>query len=118
MLGDVRSGAQLGDVVGEHLRRGELGGAVAPDACGHGKRGVRALDARAAQIDQTKVKTAVCNLLGKGSARRSNNDVAQGDITVHKRCIELLGAQEDLSQAFSDCGDGVCGNAAALGAVG
>lgn len=37
---------------------------------------------------------------------------------MHKRYIELLGTQEDLSQAFSDCGDGVCGNAAALGGVG
>ena len=60
----------------------------------------------------------MCNLLVKGPARRANNDVAQGDIAVRKRCIELLDAQEDLSQAFSDCGDGVCGNVATLGRVG
>ena len=60
----------------------------------------------------------MCNLLGKGPARRANNDVAQGDITVRKRRIELLGTQENLSQAFSNRGDGVCGNVVALGGVG
>ena len=58
------------------------------------------------------------NLLGKGPACCANDDIAQGDITVHKRRFELLGTQEDLSEAFSNRGDGVCGNVAALGAVG
>ena len=109
---------QLGDVVGEHFGRGELGGAVAPDAGRHGKRGVRALDARATQIDQAKVEAAVCNLLGKRSTCRANDDIAQRDVAVRKRRVELLCTQENFSQAFSNGGDGVRGNAAALGRVG
>lgn len=58
------------------------------------------------------------NLLGKGPARRANDDIAQRDVAVRKRRIELLGAQENLSQAFSDGGDGVGGNVAAIGGVG
>ena len=57
-------------------------------------------------------------MLSKGPERRANDDIAQGDITVYKRRIELLGTQENLSQAFSNRGDGVCGNVAALGGVG
>ena len=109
---------QLGNVVREHLGRGELGGAVAPDAGRHGKRGVRALDARATQIDQAKVEAAVCNLLGKRSTCRANDDIAQRDVAVRKRRVELLCTQENFSQAFSNGGDGVRGNAAALGRVG